>query len=237
MPERDPVPLLSVVIPALDEATTIGGLLADLRALSVPYEVVVVDGGSQDGTLDVCRAAGARVLETARGRGLQLRAGAGAARAPLLAFLHADVRLAPAAVAQLDRVARTGTACALAFRLRIDAPGPSFRLIEWGANLRSGLLGLPWGDQGLIVSRNQYLRAGGYPDIPLMEDVVLVRALGRLARVRLLDAPVHVSARRWRSDGPLRRMLGNWLLLARYLAGTPPERLAARYRPEGAPHG
>ena len=230
------LPLLSVIIPTLDEEAVVGGVLADLESLTVSREVLVVDGGSNDMTVDVARAAAARVLTSERGRGRQLRAGAEAARAPLLLFLHADSRLDGEAIALLDEVAIARPPCAMAFRLRIDARGFSYRLIERGANLRTRLAKLPYGDQGLLVRREDYARAGGYPDIPLMEDVELVRALQRVTPVHLLGAAVTVSARRWRREGPLRRSLRNWILLARFLAGTPAEKLAASYQPESVVH-
>lgn len=229
--------LLSVVVPTLNEQDTVGRLLGDLRRLTVPNEVIVVDGGSTDLTTGVAGAAGARLLHSVPGRGVQLAAGAGAARAPLLLFIHADVRLDDAAVAVLDEIAVARPPCAMAFRLRVDARGFSYRLIEWGTNLRSRLFGLPYGDQGLLVRREDYIRAGGYADLPLMEDVALIRALRRVTPVHLLDAAVQVSARRWDADGPLRRMIRNWVLMARYLSGTPPERLARQYRPQGVTRG
>jgi rSAM/selenodomain-associated transferase 2 len=197
-------PALSVVVPTLDEGGTLPGLLGTLAAsLTAPYEVVVADGGSGDDTVAVAAAAGARVVTAPRGRGRQLAAGVAAARAPLLCALHADVRPTPRALALLDAIAHASAAGrppadALAFRLAIDAPGLPFRLIEWGANLRSRWLRLPYGDQGLVVTRDVYDRAGGYPAWPLMEDVALVRALGRVAHVRLLPAAVIVSSRRGR---------------------------------------
>lgn len=220
--------LLSVVVPTLNEQSTVGRLLGDLRRLTAPHEVIVVDGGSTDLTADVARAAGARLLLSEPGRGVQLGAGAGAAQSPLLLFIHADVRLDGEALALLEEIAVARPPCAMAFRLRIDATGFSYRLIEWGTNLRSRLLGLPYGDQGLVVRREDYIHAGGYPALPLMEDVALVRQLRRVTHVHLLDAAVKVSARRWEADGPLRRMLKNWVLMARFLSGTPPERLVQR---------
>lgn len=228
----EPGALLSVIIPTLDEATVLGNLLADLGGMSIAREIIVVDGGSQDATRDIARSHGATVLSSSRGRGAQLAAGAAAARAPLLLFLHADVRLDARAIALLDTLTVQPPTCALAFRLRIDAEGFAYRFIEFGAHLRGRLAALPYGDQGLLVRGADYELAGGYPSIPLMEDVALVQALGKFTEVRLMDASVTVSARRWQRDGPLRRMLANWVLMGRYLAGVPPEELAARYRPE-----
>jgi len=207
--------LLSIVVPTLNEEANVALLLGDLERLATPHQVIVADGGSTDLTVDVVRAAGAELVMSGRGRGIQLRTGAAAARAPLLLFIHADTRLDAAALAVLEEVAVARPPCAMAFRLRIDADGLSYRLIEWGTNLRSRLLTLPYGDQGLVVRREDYVRAGGYLPLPLMEDVALVRALRRITHVHLLDAAIEVSARRWQADGPLRRMLKNWVPAAR----------------------
>lgn len=227
---------ISVVVPTLDESASLPGLLTDLRSLRLGYEAIVVDGGSVDATCNVARGMGARVILAPRGRGLQLRAGADAAAAPLLWFLHADVRLDPAALREIERVAGNEIPGAFALRLRIDSSGLAYRVIEWGANVRSRWARLPYGDQGLLVSRRDYEGAGGYPEIPFMEDVALIRALRRVTSVRLLPAVIRVSARRWEREGILRRTLGNWRLLGAYLLGGSPERLARRYSPSGAAH-
>lgn len=224
-----------MVVPTLNEAGHVGDLLADLRGLSVPHEVILADGGSADATRSVAAAGGARVVVAGRGRGTQLRAGASSARAPMLCFLHADVRLDAEALAVLRDIALSQPRWASAFRLRIDASGGSYRLIEWGTHLRTRWFRLPYGDQGLLVRRDIYERAGGYPSIPLMEDVELARALGTHVQVRLLRASLRVSPRRWRRHGPLRRMFGNWILLARHLSGAAPQRLETKYPPERAP--
>jgi rSAM/selenodomain-associated transferase 2 len=228
---------LSIVIPTLNEESGLPGLLGDLGGLAgfdVPVEIIVVDGGSVDATVEIARGAGARVLRTAACRGAQLRAGAAAATGSLLCFLHGDVRLHPPAIEALAELARAGQEGAFSFRLRIDAEGWQFRLMERGANLRSRWLRLPLGDQGLVVRRDDYLAAGGHPPEPLMEDFALVRSLRRVTPVRLLEAEVHVSARRWQRDGPWRRWARNQLLLARYLTGASPARLAGAYPPEAA---
>lgn len=220
-------------MPALNEAAALPGLLADLLGLTPHPEVIVVDGGSADATCSVAREHGALVLTAARGRGTQLRAGAAAATAPLLCFLHADVRLDPPALRLLERLAEARPAGAYAFRLAIDRPGLAYRVVEWGANVRSRWAGLPYGDQGLLVRREDYEAAGGYPPVPLMEDVGLVRALRRTTRIHILPAVVRASARRWEHEGVLRRSWANWRLLLAYLRGVPPERLASRYPPVG----
>ena len=238
-PLRDSMPdalhLVSFVVPALDEADTLPGLLADLAAFPLAHDVVVADGGSRDGTGARAAALGARVVQAPRGRGTQLAAGASAARAPVLCFLHADVRLDGAALSALARAASRRELATL--RLRIDAAGVRFRLIERATNLRARA-GLPYGDQGLLIPRELYDAVGGYTAVPIMEDVAFVRALRRQGvRPTLLSAAVSVSPRRWLGEGVLRRILRNWSLLAAYWAGVPPERLARRYPPHPPARG
>ncbi|GAC1476930.1 MAG: TIGR04283 family arsenosugar biosynthesis glycosyltransferase [Gemmatimonadaceae bacterium] len=228
-------PRISIIVPTLNEAGTLGELLADVARIGVATEVIVVDGGSTDGTTDIALSAGAQLIRHAPGRGRQLGAGALAATADLLCFLHADVRLADDAIQELTRLAGERSSRpdggAFAFRLRIDSSRRVFRLVEWGANVRSQLAGLPYGDQGLIVSRSAYRAAGGYPPIGVMEDVALAIGLRRQTTpVRLLPSAARVSPRRWERDGVLRRTLTNWALLVAYLAGIPPARLERWYR-------
>lgn len=232
--ESESTPALSIVIPTLDEALYLPRLLTDLEHLEVDNEVIVVDGGSRDDTVGLATRAGARVIATTAGRGIQLAAGADTATASLLCFLHADVRLNIEAVRALDRMARDRPVGVFAFRLRIADGGRTYRLIERGADLRSRWLRLPYGDQGLVVRREDYDAAGGYPSFPLMEDVTLVRALRKVTTMELLSEYVEVSSRRWRRVGPMRRSAANLILLVRYLAGSPPGVLATRYRAENA---
>lgn len=214
------------------EEAALGGLLADVRGLAIAHEVIVADGGSSDATVAVARAAGARVVTCAASRGRQLAAGAAAARGTWLLFLHADARLDARAGAALAAAMAAPAAAAYAFRLRIDARRPAYRVLEWGANARSRLAQLPFGDQGLLLPRALYDAAGGFQAVPIMEDVLLVRRLVRLAPVRLLPASVTVSARRWEREGPARRTVHNWRLLFALWRGASPHHLAERYRPE-----
>jgi rSAM/selenodomain-associated transferase 2 len=230
---RSRTPLLSIVIPTLDEERTVAALLGDLAMVTVPHEVIVVDGGSADETVAVATSAGARVVRTGAARGTQLAAGARAAAAPTLCFLHADVRLPNDARMELARIAEGPTSGAFAFRFRIDARGWRYRLVEIAVRLRVQLFRLPYGDQGLIVSRAHYEAAGGYPDIPLMEDVALVDALRRVTTLRALRPALHISARRWEREGLLVRIVRNWRIMIAYRLGASPAKLAAQYRPLG----
>jgi rSAM/selenodomain-associated transferase 2 len=219
---------LSVVIPTLDAAD---GLARCLPALAeglgagLIRELVISDGGSTDATLTIAEAAGAVVVAGPPSRGGQLRRGAAAAGGAWLLFVHADTALPPGwADCVISHMADGRPAF---FRLRFDAPGMAAGTVAGWANLRSRWLGLPYGDQGLLVPRAAYDRAGGYPDIPLMEDVALVRAL----RPRPVGLPLAVttSAERYRRAGWLRRGGRNLSLLLRYLLGADPARLARRY--------
>jgi rSAM/selenodomain-associated transferase 2 len=215
---------LSVVIPALNAARTLPACLASVSGAD---EIVLVDGGSGDGTAALAEAAGARLIRAERGRGVQLRAGAEAARGEWLLFLHADSRLSPdwrAAVAAHLLRHSDRAAC---FRFRLDDTAWQARLIEQGVALRVRLFGLPYGDQGLLVSRGRYQEVGGYLAWPLMEDVDLVRRLGR---PRLLAAEAITSATRWRRDGWARRSARNLFCLGLYGLGASPERIARLYR-------
>ena len=224
-------PLVAIVIPSLDEEGTLAALLRDVARLEVAHEVVVCDGGSTDATCNVAHAAGARVVVAPRGRGTQLRAGVAATSAPLVCCLHADVRLDRAARADLAALAARGRSGAWCFRLRIDGGRWAYRLVEWAANTRTRLLALPYGDQGLVVSRTTYDAVGGYRNVPLMEDVIIARELERSVGIELLRSALTVSPRRWERDGVLRRTFTNFVILARFLLGASPERLLALYAP------
>lgn len=223
-------PALSVVVPALDEEAVLPDLISDIRHLGPDVEIVVVDGGSSDATARIASQAGARVIAATRGRGPQLAAGAAVARGHWLLFLHADTRMpGPARSALSSFIAKSQGDEFAHFRFRLDRPGAAPRSIEWGQRLRESVFGLPYGDQGLLVRHEVYLRAGGYPDWPLFEDVELVRRLRRIATRRRLPADLPTSARRFGTRWPLGRSLRNSALLGLYLLGVSPHRLATWY--------
>lgn len=222
---------VSVVIPTLEAAARIGpclGALTEGLLRGLIAELVLADGGSTDGIETVADAAGARLVTAPRGRGQQLAAGARAARAPWLMFLHADTVLAPGWAAAVTRHIAGGPDRAGWFRLAFDSRHPMARATAAWANLRARTFRLPFGDQGLLVSRALYDRVGGYPEIPLMEDVAIARRLGRA--LVPIDAVAVTSAERYARDGWLRRGARNLSTQALWLAGVPPERLAGRYR-------
>jgi rSAM/selenodomain-associated transferase 2 len=228
---------VSVVIPALNESPRIAHSVRSAWGLAQPggaavggaVEVIVVDGGSDDGTEGVAQQEGATVIRAPRGRGTQLRAGVEASSGDTLVFLHADNHLGPGSGPALGTALRDERTLWGAFRQRIEAPGQVYRAIEFGNAWRARALGLPYGDQAMFVRRSALEHVGGVPPIALMEDVALSQRLKKLARPVLLPGPVFVSARRWQRRGALRQTGANWLLLAKFLAGVPAETLAEAY--------
>lgn len=206
----------TVIVPALNAAAGLPTVLADCAGLPV----VVVDGGSTDATAAVARAAGAQVVRAPRGRGVQLAAGAAATDGEWLLFLHADTRPGPGWREAL-RAAMRDPARAHYFRFALDDPSPEARRLERRVAWRCRVLALPYGDQGLLIHRALYDQVGGFRPIPLMEDVDLVRRLGR-RRLAPMAAVALTSAARWRREGWRRRSARNLLCLSLWFLGVPP---------------
>ncbi|MBV9015980.1 MAG: TIGR04283 family arsenosugar biosynthesis glycosyltransferase [Alphaproteobacteria bacterium] len=221
---------ISVVIPTLDAAGELLGSLVAVAGSELVCEVIVSDGGSRDGTVAAAAAAGARIVTAQRGRGFQLIAGAAAASGRWLLFLHADCRLEPGwEAAAINFIGNPGAAGRAGyFGLILDDPDPAARRLERIVAWRCRVLGLPYGDQGLLISRKLYQEIGGFAPIPLMEDVDLVCRLRR-HRLAPIGARVIASARRYRRDGYWRRPLRNLLCLSLYFAGVPPRHIARLY--------
>jgi rSAM/selenodomain-associated transferase 2 len=221
---------ISVVIPTLDAAEALPGALEAMSGAPLIREVIVSDGGSSDDTVRIAETAGARAVSGLKGRGPQLIAGAAAASGEWLLFLHADCRLGPGwegAVAAF--IARPGAAeRAGYFGFALDDADPAARRLERIVAWRCRILGLPYGDQGLLIARTLYDAARGFAPLPLMEDVDLVRRLGR-RRLMPIAARAVSSARRYRRDGYWRRPMRNLLCLSLYFAGVPPARIARLY--------
>ncbi len=186
---------LSVIIPTLNEAEEIERTLDSLRR-AAGVETLVVDGCSTDGTAEIARRAGVEVVDAPRGRASQMNAGARAATGEFLLFLHADTRLPEGFDRPVKELLATGRFVAGAFRLRIDGPSRSLRLIESVANWRSTRLQMPYGDQAIFLRADLFHAVGGYGDLPFMEDFELVRRLRRLGRIGVLRESVVTSARR-----------------------------------------
>ncbi|MEM1388499.1 MAG: TIGR04283 family arsenosugar biosynthesis glycosyltransferase [Pseudomonadota bacterium] len=221
---------VSIVVPTFNAAADLPASLSCLAEgleAGLIRELIFTDGGSTDNTAALAEEAGAVLLLGKAGRGQQLRRGADAAEGQWLLFLHADTHLDRGWTRALFDHMRDHPEKAGHFRLGFRAQGAAPRMVSRWANLRSWVFGLPYGDQGLFVARKLYDRVGGYPEIPLMEDVALARAL----KGQILSIPVTAwtSAARYEADGWLRRGGRNLLTLARYLLGADPERLARSY--------
>lgn len=222
---------ISIIVPALNEAAQITPMLRSLQPLRTQgHEIIVVDGGSNDGTPALARPLCDQLLDAPRGRARQMNAGVGVAQGDVLWFLHAD-SVAPATACEALLAACAQPSCAWGrFDVRLSGSHPLLRMVERLMNLRSRWTGIATGDQGIFVRRGLLERVGGFPDIPLMEDVALSRLLKRQARPVCLRECLITSSRRWEQGGVTRTILLMWRLRFAYWCGVPPDRLALRYR-------
>jgi rSAM/selenodomain-associated transferase 2 len=219
---------VSTLIPTLNAAASLPTTLAALRGHVA--EIIIADGGSTDGTPQLAKTLGARVITGNRGRGVQLRAAADAATQPWLLAMHADTRPGPGwqeaaagFIAQPENTTR-----AAHFRFALDHPAPQARRLEAMVAWRCRWLGLPYGDQGLLIARDFYRALGGYEPVPLMEDVALIRRIGR-KRLRALPVDFITSAEKWQRDGWYARSARNLFCLSLWFAGVAPDRIARLY--------
>ncbi|MFH0844954.1 MAG: TIGR04283 family arsenosugar biosynthesis glycosyltransferase [Pseudomonadota bacterium] len=218
---------LSIVIPVLNEERA---LRLNLPLLSgFTHEVIVVDGGSLDRSLDVARKHTPHVFISGPGRGKQQDLGAHYAHGDAVLFLHADTRLPHGFDRMIEQTLFDHGASFGAFRLKIHPSKPMLNLIALMATLRSRFLRMPYGDQALFMRKKDYLRAGGFQALPLMEDVDLVRRLNRIGKFGLARGYVRTSPRRWEKQGALRTTFRNWSIMMRYLWGESPQRLYRLY--------
>ena len=219
---------LSVIVPVLNEEITVEATLQALVALA-PYEIIIVDGGSRDRTREICRRFAVEVLSSERGRARQMNFGARRASGDVLLFLHADTRLPESALDDID--AALSDPRYLGGRFDVELPGAHwmFKMIAALINYRSRATKIGTGDQALFVRRDIFDLIGGYPDIPLMEDIVFYRALKGMGNIACLRSRVVTSARRWERDGVWRTILRMWMLKLCYFAGVSPSRLKQFY--------
>jgi rSAM/selenodomain-associated transferase 2 len=226
--------MLSIVIPSLDEAENLARLLPEVGARCAGAELIVVDGGSGDGTEEIMRGwPGARYLTSDRGRARQMNAGARAAGGDTLLFLHADTRLPPDAVSAIGRALSDPAVVGGRFDVRFSNSRWPFRMIAAFMNWRSRLTRIATGDQAIFVRRAAFEAVGGYPDLALMEDVELCRRLKRRGRIACLPQRVTTSARKWERDGIARTVLLMWTLRLLFFCGVDANRLHAWYYGEG----
>ena len=219
---------LSVIIPAWSEENAIQGAI-DSAWLAGAEQVIVVDGGSNDRTAEIARTANCLLLQSDKGRGNQIAAGLLKATAEFVMVLHADSRLTGDVGQALSKVpAEVGWGC---LEQEIEAPGWSYRVLEFGNGIRAKLFCLPYGDQAMWFRRSALERAGGFPALPLMEDVAVAQRLRNASRPKILPVTTRTSARRWTAEGVVRRTLANWQLLFRFLVlGHQAETLAKFYQ-------
>jgi len=223
---RDPV-RISVIIPTLNEETTLGPTLRRVQQQADPFECIIVDGGSEDETRALARSRGATVLQAPKGRASQMNHGADSATGSVYLFLHADTLLPLDGLSTIRTVLEDPDTTSGTFRLQFDEPTLLLRFYAWCTHL-------PWirlcfGDRGQFVQRSTFEAVGGFPDWPLFEDLELAARLQRHGGFRLLDTAVTTSARRFRRYGPLRQQLRNLYLWSHYMWGSNPERVAHLY--------
>ena len=223
-------PQLSIIVPVLNEVDCLEQSLTRLFAqpwVIANCEVIVCDGGSEDGSLQIARRYPCRVENSAAGRALQMNRGASVARARQLLFLHADTELPSDLCEELRAEAHWGF-----FRLRLNNDAAVYRVIESAINLRSRITSVAGGDQVLYFSRDFFQRLGTFSEIPLMEDIAICKAARQLARPRIIVSAVSSSSRRWQDNGVIKTILLMWTLRLAYWFGISPARLQRIYYPQ-----
>jgi rSAM/selenodomain-associated transferase 2 len=214
-------PSVSIIIPTLNEESCLPQCLASIVANTIfPKEILVVDADSSDRTPEIAREHSAVSLLTApKGRAVQMNHGAEIATGEILWFVHADSIVPPTAVSEISTCIRQQSAVAGAFSFRLDAEGRRFRIVEWGVDVRSKRFGMPYGDQAIFVRKTAFLEAGGYPEVPILEDLKLWRELRTRGKTVILPTEVITSARKWEERGVVRMTITNWLVVQLHRLG------------------
>ncbi len=220
--------MISVIIPILNEAKILEKTLSQLQPELENHELIVVDGGSNDGSVRIAEKYG-RVVVSDRGRAKQLNAGAEAAVGDILVFLHADVWLESGAFNAVETALSSGYVGG-GFLQKIDGKSLLYRVIEITADLRGKVLKLFYGDSGIFVKRTDFHRIGGFPDVPIMEEMGFSKALHGLGKTKMVKPRIHISARRWERNGIIRTTSINWFITVLYFLGFSLERLAKLYQ-------
>ena len=218
---------ISVIIPILNEAKILEKTLSQLQPELGYHELIVVDGGSTDASVKIAENYG-KVIISERGRAKQLNAGAAAATGDILIFLHADIWLEPGALISVATAISSGYVGG-GFRQKIDEKRVLYRLIEIAGDFRGRYLKVFYGDSGIFLARTNFQKIGGFPDVPILEEMEFSKGLRRLGKTTLLTPYIHISARRWEARGIVRTTLNNWLITLIYFLGVSPEKLARLY--------
>lgn len=220
---------ISIIIPVLNETKTIAQTISTAQT-ATDIEIIVVDGGSNDGTVELAQSLDVQLISTFPGRATQMNQGAMAATGDILIFLHGDTLLPPG----FDRLVReallNANTIAGAFELGIRGTERSLRIVEKMVNWRSRYLQIPYGDQGIFLKAKIFQEVGGFPEIPIMEDFELIRQLRKKGRIAIVSVPVLTSGRRWQKLGVLKTTIINQIVIIAYLLGVSPEILAQWYR-------
>ncbi|MBL4901992.1 MAG: TIGR04283 family arsenosugar biosynthesis glycosyltransferase [Desulfocapsa sp.] len=220
---------ISIIVPTLNEVQNLSGLVPCAQKVQ---ELIVVDGGSRDDTVKLAKKLGFRVIEETEpgGRGTQLNTGAANASGSILLFLHADTLLPPDFHGAICRCLQNPATILGAFQLQVKNSNLLLKVILKFANFRSKMLQLPYGDQAFFIRKQDFVKLGGFPEVPIMEDYIFAKQVKKKGRIQTLDQAVTTSARRWQRLGVIRTTLVNQVVILGYYMGIQPEKLAAFYR-------
>ncbi len=231
--------MISIVIPTLNESNCLADTLQSIfDAVSNPIEIIVVDGGSIDNTVEIATEFGVQVLMCGNGRSYQMNAGAAVATGNLLMFLHGDTRVPIGFDRWVEEWSNLSKSLLLkkdqsiagAFNLKINSDRSGLRWVEWGVKVRSKFFNLPYGDQALFLKATTFHELGGFPELPIMEDFVFVRSLSKRGKITIVPAAVTTSARRWEKQGIFKTTIINQIMILGYYLGISPDRLKQWYR-------
>ncbi len=220
--------MISVIIPVLNEDKILEKTLYSLQPELTGHELIIVDGGSSDTSVEIAKKYGT-VIISVKGRGKQLNAGAEQANGEIFVFLHADVWLEEGAIAAVGRAITCGYVGG-GFIQKIEGKNILYRIIEKCANLRGKYLKIFYGDSGIFITRDGFQQIGGFPDVPIMEEMEFSKALHKLGETVMISPRIHISARRWETGGIIRTTLINWLITILYILGFSTDRLAQLYK-------
>ena len=233
--------MISIIIPVLNEAGIIRSTLQKLQRQSnlksFDLEIILVDGGSKDNTVNIARDLGVEVITATGGRSAQMNAGANIAGGNILLFLHVDTQLPPDFDSLVKQALDRPSVIAGAFELAIDGEEKSLRLVEILVKLRSRLFSLPYGDQAIFITKQDFIEVGGFANLPIMEDFELIQRLKRRGKIAIAPATVTTSGRRWQKLGVGQTTIINQLVIAGYYLGVSPAKLSKFYRDRGRSRG